>query len=1391
MNKFLQERFLRRIKDFYQKNRKMSIGIVVMALLCFSAVTVYALMPKVSAAPGSLDNPNVIRTAETTVDPGGYYAIQGNSSSTYKLSYSGDNTTEPAYIILDGVNFTLNSDIPAIEFTGAGINDGTSSYDANFVVYIKGENSIVSNYSGAKEPLIKAEMMTYDVKSYDKDSQYVADEQKFKSYTVNRNNKVRFTGMGSAEDELRLVTASGSTGAAIGSAEMSQMGSKIAFKAGVGQYYIVIDGVTYKHGQEVFTGNLKCGNGDITISDNANIIIEGKGSGAGIGSGASLGSVVRFKGTSSVGAVNVQTANAKDIMRRDGVNITGGTLAVTMDSNSLGSCIGTGAIEQERYNEGSVVITGGSVAVNPSVMDGEFAKAFNGNGEQIYKFILDVGEWIGTDGVIRDGETFALQDTVGGERVYIVRYAGSDAGTDSRFNFTVDNSSGPSYTYNGYAKKYFDYSNESKLYFYLPTEKLTPYIFTLNGDLGSVTYQYSIGEDVFTNILAGYGISMKETKDVTIKLNNVPEFCTNVSFRTSSNAAGTITKNENDEYLYSFKMPSEDFSIDFSYDIGTYNINYDYGMVGDSVINNNPTSYVCGETYTLDDITAEGVTFMGWYSDAALTQEVSNITSSVVGDTVTVYAKWACAVTFQDDQGNTIYETLVDLGNRFTESDYPENPQDTIDKVFEGWKINGVDYAIDEYHEFVVSENTVITGNYKEVGYYVYVNGSYTDEFGYTTVADIQRMCTLNMFFQGNPISFTESVVDEKFSYKTVGFADRSDITTGNITAKSGYKVSEITVADAEGNPLELFTSLDENNSFAFTMPNMDIYITVHFEAPDYSITYYDYNVENSEFVIVEPVSTADNETVYVFNARTETFKLNPAPQTNKYKRFAGWYVFGDATKTIIEEIPMGQYSSDIVLIATWEDVVTYPITVDESVAEYVKVYDEDGTQVSMGIPGERLTIKVEPGPGIRYDSMTYSYMDADGGIYTNKKIPSVDSGNTGTYTMVMPMYAVDVTGEFSVITYNITYLSLEGAQNDNPTTYTVRDIFELADPVRGGYVFKGWTIVLPDPENGYAGVKEEAITRIENQTGNIILVAHWEADENYLPEPSQRLHKVTVGSGISNGSVTTYVEEAYETQYVFVKITPERGYKLKSLTYQMETPVLYSAVRSLRAIESTFDISFDITLFEVAEGIYYFIMPDSDIDLVAEFEPIEYTITYLDGTSNLNPEVYTVEDVITLTDAEKIGYEFLGWYSDEDEKIEKIENFVGNITLTAKWKQANTEPGEDTEPNPDEPETDQTGTDRKPDTKPEDNGNSFNTDSIIEQIISIIKDKSQFGSTEDTASQGNSNSNSTGSNSNRVSGSQITTGDTANISHLLLLCIASLIIIVIAVPKKRDDELN
>ncbi|MDE6597023.1 MAG: InlB B-repeat-containing protein [Clostridia bacterium] len=98
------------------------------------------------------------------------------------------------------------------------------------------------------------------------------------------------------------------------------------------------------------------------------------------------------------------------------------------------------------------------------------------------------------------------------------------------------------------------------------------------------------------------------------------------------------------------------------------------------------------------------------------------------------------------------------------------------------------------------------------------------------------------------------------------------------------------------------------------------------------------------------------------------------------------------------------------------------------------------------------------------------------------------------------------------------------------------------------------------------------------------------------------------------------------------------------------------------------------------------FIMPEKDVTVSAQFEVVTYSITYVLGDATFNgsnPETYTVNSDVTLTDPKKDGYDVCGWYTyyvnpeyyyDWDMeycRVKNLKGFYGNLTLYAKYYKA------------------------------------------------------------------------------------------------------------------------
>ncbi len=84
-------------------------------------------------------------------------------------------------------------------------------------------------------------------------------------------------------------------------------------------------------------------------------------------------------------------------------------------------------------------------------------------------------------------------------------------------------------------------------------------------------------------------------------------------------------------------MPSEDITLYAKWVTTTFSISYELDGALD---NTNPANYtIIDDTITLSDVSKEGSTFAGWFTEASFTNEVTEITTGSFGN-VTLYAKF-------------------------------------------------------------------------------------------------------------------------------------------------------------------------------------------------------------------------------------------------------------------------------------------------------------------------------------------------------------------------------------------------------------------------------------------------------------------------------------------------------------------------------------------------------------------------------------------------------------------------------------------------------------------------------------------------------------------------------------------------------------------------------
>ncbi len=138
-----------------------------------------------------------------------------------------------------------------------------------------------------------------------------------------------------------------------------------------------------------------------------------------------------------------------------------------------------------------------------------------------------------------------------------------------------------------------------------------------------------------------------------------------------------------------------------------------------------------------------------------------------------------------------------------------------------------------------------------------------------------------------------------------------------------------------------------------------------------------------------------------------------------------------------------------------------------------------------------------------------------------------------------------------------------------------------------------------------------------------------------------------------SGGTITAAPETAHEGDTISVDVKADNGYKIKSVK---------GAALSIDSEEDN-------------DKTYTFTMPAANVTITAEFELIEYTVTYevYDGTNAPdNPAKYTVKDGVITLDDPTDNTDFDGWYDNESFKGDPVTTInngtYGDITLYAKW---------------------------------------------------------------------------------------------------------------------------
>ena len=260
--------------------------------------------------------------------------------------------------------------------------------------------------------------------------------------------------------------------------------------------------------------------------------------------------------------------------------------------------------------------------------------------------------------------------------------------------------------------------------------------------------------------------------------------------------------------------------------------------------------------------------------------------------------------------------------------------------------------------------------------------------------------------------------------------------------------------------------------------------------------------------------------------------------------------------------------------------------------------------------------------------------------------------------------------------------LNLDGGEGETEITGKYEEaVTTPANPTRTGYTFAGWNSDLPETfpaENATYTAKWNANTdtayTVEHYQQNIAddeyILTETDTETGTTDEDTSATAKdyagftaksVTQEKIAANGS--TVVKIYYDRKEITLTLDLDDGEGETEITGK------YGAIVTTPANPTKTGYTFASWNPELPATL-----PAENATYIAQWKTVTYTITYnLDGGTNAesNPTSYTVEtDTITLANATRNGYAFLGWYDENGDKITQItKKSIGDITLYAKWK--------------------------------------------------------------------------------------------------------------------------
>ncbi|OSG88683.1 cell wall/surface repeat protein containing internalin domain [Bifidobacterium adolescentis] len=595
----------------------------------------------------------------------------------------------------------------------------------------------------------------------------------------------------------------------------------------------------------------------------------------------------------------------------------------------------------------------------------------------------------------------------------------------------------------------------------------------------------------------------------------------------------------------------------------------------------------------------KGYTFAGWYSGDSLYDFTTPVT-----DDLTVEAHWtknAYTVSFDSNGGSDVDSQQVEYKDTASQ---PDNP--TLDGyTFQGWTLDGDPY---DFNTPVTSSITLKALWSKNTP--VAKKHTVTFDSGKGSKVDSQTVK------EGDPVSKPDNPAREGYTFNGWLLAgDPYDFTTPvmqdlTLTAswtknKSTYtvkfdlnggdgdiadqKVKEGSTIDRPDNPTrEGYTFMgwqyeDSDWNFLNTVTS-NMTLTAQWkrnEVKKYTVAF-----DTADGTSIDPQTIKDGGKV-----------SKPDDPTREGYEFKGWTLNGvdyDFTAPV---------KADLVLTAVWTPVKPKTYTI---------MFDTDRGTV---VPSQ--TVK-DKGTATEPTAPTKTGYEFKGWLLDGKP-----------YDFATPV-TKDVTlkakwEKTKVESYTVAFDSAGGSEVASQTVEQGKTAVKPDDPTREGYTFFGW----------YAG--DAAYDWDTPVTGNLILTAHWQKNEQ--PQPKT----YTVTFDYQNGSPSD-ARTVSEGNTVTPPENPVRdGYDFQGW------------------------VGIDGSEFDFEQPITSDTLVSAKWKKHEDPKPVMHTVTFnSNGGTSIDPQ--TVQDGLTVrrpADPVKNDYVFDGWYLDNDQ-YDFNKPVTGDITLTA-----------------------------------------------------------------------------------------------------------------------------